>query len=97
MCCTVNHHSRRVNHRQHVSELRLGHFELGDRLSKGGPLLAVLHSFIEGRLGDTGCQGSDRYSSAPEHSLSIIESLSLCSHKVLLRNLCVFEYHLGGH
>src|SRR5947199_969528 len=94
MRSTVNHHPGRVNHRQHVSKLGLGHLELGYRFPKCTPLLAVLHSLLEGRLSNSGCQGPNRYTSTPEHPLCILESFSLRSHYVLFRNLCVFEHDL---
>src|SRR5438445_7762912 len=97
VCGPVDHHSRRVDIRQHVRKFRLYHFKVGERFAEGGPVLAVLDSLVKSSPSNPGRNGPNSHSSPKQHLLRILEALSLNTDKALLRNMSILEHNLRGN
>src|SRR6266567_7011822 len=97
ICGSVDHHSRRVDVRQHVGELGLYHFKVGERFAEGGPVLAVLDSLVKSSPSNPSGNSPDSHSSPKQHLLRIFETFPFCTDEVLLWNMSILEDNLRGN
>src|SRR2546425_970757 len=94
---SVDHHPRRVDIRQHVSELRLYHLKVRERFTESGPDLAVLDSLVKSSPSNPSRNSSDSYSSAKQHLLRILETLTLSADEALLWNVSILKDNLRSN